>query len=197
MRISLVRHGETHENAERIIQGQRYGTLSKKGKEQVEKLTERLRNESFDVIISSDSERTRETTEYIARFHDTPVIFSSLIRERAFGDFEGRKLDDYNKFLGKNGFSRLSYKPEGGENFIELRERAREFLRDLKKNHDSGDDVLVVSHGGFIRMVLGEVLNRNMEDTLKISMENTCVNVLDMNGSEAKVTMMNEYSHIV
>lgn len=38
MKIIIIRHGETEENAAGIIQGQSHGTLSKKGIEQAKKV---------------------------------------------------------------------------------------------------------------------------------------------------------------
>jgi len=38
MKLIIVRHGETHENVKKIIQGWTVGTLNEKGKEQAKKL---------------------------------------------------------------------------------------------------------------------------------------------------------------
>ena len=59
MRLIIVRHGETNENVQKIVQGQKLGSLSERGWKQTKLLAERLKDEKVDIIISSDLERAR------------------------------------------------------------------------------------------------------------------------------------------
>ena len=59
MKIYLVRHGESKANASGIHQGQKIDTsLSKNGLEQAKKIAERLKDENFEIIYSSDLRRS-------------------------------------------------------------------------------------------------------------------------------------------
>ncbi|MBW2970484.1 histidine phosphatase family protein, partial [Candidatus Woesearchaeota archaeon] len=53
MKLIIVRHGQTIENAKKICQGQSLGTLSEKGIKQAKKIGERLKNEKIDKIYVS------------------------------------------------------------------------------------------------------------------------------------------------
>lgn len=74
MKLIIVRHGETEENASEIIQGHSLGKLSKKGIEQSKKLALRLKGEKIDMIFSSDLERAKDTIKEVARFHKVQYI---------------------------------------------------------------------------------------------------------------------------
>jgi len=69
MNIIIVRHGETIENRNGIIQGQRQGHLSKKGIAQAKSLALSLKNENIAAIYSSDLKRCKDTTKYITLYH--------------------------------------------------------------------------------------------------------------------------------
>ena len=76
-KIILVRHGESIANAEGVSQGNKDEWidthLSKKGKEQADKVAQRLKNEKIDIIYSSDLKRAKETAEAINKFHNVNI----------------------------------------------------------------------------------------------------------------------------
>ncbi len=54
-RLWLIRHGETPQNAMRVLQGGGIDPdLSERGVQQATFLRERLKNEKFDIFITSD-----------------------------------------------------------------------------------------------------------------------------------------------
>ena len=56
-RLILVRHGETIENEQHIMQGQTQGTLNATGQRQARELRESLKAEKIDIYMSSDLAR--------------------------------------------------------------------------------------------------------------------------------------------
>ncbi len=62
MRIIALRHGETTANRDRITQGQADTDLTENGYEQARQVAFDLKDESFDLIVSSDLKRCTETT---------------------------------------------------------------------------------------------------------------------------------------
>ena len=196
MKLIIVRHGETVENANRTFQGHRHGTLSNEGIEQTKKLAERLRNERIDVIFSSDLKRAKDTTHEIARFHDAPIHYSDELRERGFGIFEGKPRQEYYNHVNESKYSRTEHRPQGGESFADLRIRAQSFLDRLYEKY-RGKTVLVVSHGGFIKMVLGILLKKPIDEAIRINQENTCVNIIQVEeNSEHKAHIINCIKHL-
>jgi len=151
---TIVRHGETFENDLGIIQGQSVpAKLNPKGIAQAEQLGTFFAKNSqdFDVIMCSDLIRTRMTTDSIVgkmkndgKQHN--AILVSHLRERSFGELEGKHRDARNL---------LQADPKGAETQGELKARIREFttkfLQQLNGNIKGTTEVLLVSHGGTIR----------------------------------------------
>lgn len=145
--IWLVRHGQTVENHERIIQGQLDGKLSSEGIEQAEKVAEALKDIGFDVIYSSDLGRARETTRYIQKYHPrTPVIYSTLLREKSFDSLQGKKVAELS--LSPLDPWQFIFTLREGESPEEVGRRARRLLEAIVQEH-KGQKLLLVGHGFF------------------------------------------------
>jgi probable phosphoglycerate mutase len=69
VRIYIVRHGETEENKQKIIQGQLDTQLNLEGEKQADLVAKALRDIPFDVCYSSDLRRTACTAERILVYH--------------------------------------------------------------------------------------------------------------------------------
>lgn len=177
MRLILVRHGETDENAKEIVQGHTDTLLNEKGKEQARKVSLRLKDEKIDMIFSSDLRRARETAEEISKFHKAPVKISKELRERNYGSVELKFVREYSDILEKSGKARYAFKPEGGESFPDVVERAKRFLEKIQKYE--GKTVVIVSHGGFIRMLLSLLTGKSMEEAGSIKIYNTAVSIIE------------------
>ena len=93
-KLYLVRHGETVDNAAKILQGQEPGRLNQTGVRQAEEVRDRMRNAAIDVFMASDLHRAVQTCEIIAEPHHKPVETTTLLRERDWGDFTGRYIPD-------------------------------------------------------------------------------------------------------
>ena len=92
--LYLVRHGETVDNAAKIIQGQRHGELSPVGVVQMDELADLLSDTQFDVIVSSDLKRAYESATILSEKMNLTVTTTFLLRERDWGDFTGRYISD-------------------------------------------------------------------------------------------------------
>ncbi len=198
MRLIVVRHGETLENREGVINGHGPGSLTEGGREQVKKLALRLKDEEINVIFSSDLQRAKETTEEIAKFHQAPVYYTPELREMNWGNLEGKPLENFRVFTGENGSINPEFRPEGGENFRELKERSQKFLNKLLREYRYEDKtVLISSHGALIRMLLGTLLKKPIEEAIHFKVSNACVNVIKVGeNSEIKSKKINCTSHL-
>ena len=94
MTIYIVRHGQTEENLQRILQGHMPGTLTEKGKEQVRKAAELLSKEGikFTRLISSDLKRAMDSAQIISDKLNLPIIPMEILRERDWGKFTGMSI---------------------------------------------------------------------------------------------------------
>ena len=76
--IFLIRHGETHGNAARIVQVPDI-PLSHRGIVQAERLARRLAGEGIARIVASDLARARMTAEHLHQATGAPLMFDSLL----------------------------------------------------------------------------------------------------------------------
>jgi len=196
MKLIIVRHGETEANKKDIMQGQTSSSLTKKGKEQIKKLSARLKNEKIDVIFSSDLPRARLTTEEIAKYHKIPLHYLAELRERDVGVLEGVSKEEFFKARDDSGLSKLEFKPENGESFTEMIQRVQGFLEMLLRKY-TNKTVLICSHGGFIKMTLGILLKKPPEEAIKMDQHNACINIIEVDGNRnAKTIVLNSTDHL-
>ena len=85
--LYLVRHGETVDNANQIMQGQTQGELNENGIRQAREFSEAWKDKAIDVVIASDLKRSVDTARIIAEPHHLEVHTTQLLRERDWGSF--------------------------------------------------------------------------------------------------------------
>jgi broad specificity phosphatase PhoE len=174
MEVWLVRHGETEQNASGRVQGQGHGTLSSRGKKQVETVAKKLAKEKFAAIYTSDLGRCVETAKGIHAYHlKTPLIMRTELREFKFGVFQGfpAKWFWWARGLGHYfGNVRIP----GFDSAKSVRERVVPFLNHVQKKHKN-DKILVVSHGGPIRIIRAVAEGRSFKELLNEDIPNCSV----------------------
>lgn len=150
MKLTLIRHGPTEWNAARRFQGRTDVALSAHGRAAAQTIAERLREEPFDRIYSSDLVRALETARIVAQARRGEIVSDERLREFDFGRWEGLTWDEIvarYPHLANVGFRAAKhYAPEGGESFARVRERIAAFLDDLGKQ--PVESVAVVTHAG-------------------------------------------------
>jgi len=87
----IFRHGQTIWNAEGRPQGQHeYPVpLTMEGREQAQKLAEKLKDKKIKLIVSSDLLRAQQTGEIVAQALNIPVVFDKRLREVDYGILNG------------------------------------------------------------------------------------------------------------
>lgn len=165
LKILFTRHGQTTRNVDGIIQGNDHGDLHEKGIEQIKKLAERLETEKIDLIFSSDSPRCKVTAEEVAKKRVIPIEYTTLLREKENGDWVGKNHKEVNWDELEGDFE--TKKTPHGENLIEVRERARLFMENLLNQYkDTRLTILVVSHGAFLKVLLGDLIKTSLKDSI-------------------------------
>lgn len=191
MKIIIIRHGQTIQNAKKIIQGQSEGFLSKKGKKQVNLLGKALRNEQIGTIYTSDLIRTLETAKAIQKHHShLKLIKDKRLRERYFGKYENKP---FSKDFDWNNL------PKYIESDEQILFRAKSFFKDLKKNHKNDNKTIVlVTHGGMKRILHLMLQERPLKDNLKLDrIENTAISIYELNtNKKAKLHLLNNIEHL-
>ncbi|PWY99032.1 phosphoglycerate mutase-like protein [Testicularia cyperi] len=175
LRVLIIRHGETRENVERIIQGQLDTDLNDKGRRQAELTGKFLSTTRIDRIIASPLRRAADTAKAIVEHHkarsdgqELQLECDDRLKERAFGVLEGKV------YLGAH---KKSEDTEGIERMDPFSERLGSFWNDLvtraapeshskgvhKEPSDASEDgdietVVLVSHGAAISALINQVL---------------------------------------
>lgn len=160
-RVLLWRHGQTDWNIVNRFQGHSDIPLNDVGRYQVKHAAEILAGMNPTAIISSDLGRARATAQALADLVGLPVTTYENLRETNGGLWEGKtgkenRAEDFQNFIrwidGDDN-------PAGttGEKRSEVAARAVGVI--MKELEGKTDELLVVAtHGGTARCVLGELL---------------------------------------
>ena len=165
--LYLVRHGETVDNVNQIMQGQTQGQLTENGIRQAEEVRDNMALEDFAAIIASDLKRSVDTANVIAEPHHLEVVQTPLLRERDWGGFTGRYIPD---LKGEKW-------PDDIETLENLLSRAGEFIAFVKKTYP-GKKVLAVGHGIVNKAIQAVYYGKQMSEVQR--MTNAEVRILEL-----------------
>ncbi len=193
--IIFVRHGETLHNSKKIICGHTDSTLSKKGKEQAKKVGLRFKDESIDVLFSSDSARAKQTAAEIKKHHAISLGYDARLRERNYGTYEGKHLNDWLKALSKTKTPFHKFKPRRGESPEEVINRSLDFIDEMLRTHP-GKSILLVAHGTIIRQTVMALLKKKDATHKKYHHMNTGVTIIEFKGKTPKLKLLNCTKHL-
>jgi broad specificity phosphatase PhoE len=200
MKLYFVRHGQTEENVANIIQGHQPGRLTPLGHEQARRVAERLREIEFDAIYASDLGRVVETAHHIMvhqlRHQPAGLIYDARLRERGAGVYEGLPRQHLWDAESGSGVAQIEFRPAGGESFLDLQARIESFVESSRARH-AGQSVLVLSHGGWNRQLLGLAMGLPVVESLDLPQNNTCVNLVEIDDAgRFTIHLANSTSHL-
>lgn len=167
--LLLVRHGETVDNVNQILQGQTQGELNETGVEQAEKLARKLSNTHIDTFISSDLQRAEHTCKIIAEAHNKSFVTTPLLRERDWGGFTGEFIPTLKNKVW----------PDDVETLPQIKQRANLFLNLIAQQYPN-QTVLAVGHGIINKAIQSVFYDKEMHEVEK--MGNAEVRVLMVKG---------------
>ena len=172
--IFLIRHGETVDNASRIVQLPD-SPLSARGLVQAERLARRLVGHGLAAILSSDLARARTTAETVQRRTGAALTLEPLLHERNFGDIRGTAYAD----LGFDMFE-PDYAPPGGETWAVFHARVdRAWARVQAVAAATDGNLAVVTHGLVCRSLAARHLVLADGVTVPERWENTSVTMVE------------------
>ncbi len=151
MLLYLVRHGETDWNLARRIQGSTDIPLNATGRAQAATTGALLARRQWDAVYASPLSRAYDTASIIAdRLGLAAPVAVDAIVERNYGDAEGLADPELARRFPAN------VEVPGRESREEVVARVIPALLELAEAHPE-QSIVVVSHGGVIRSVLGAV----------------------------------------
>lgn len=159
--IDLLRHGDT---GERSYRGQLDDALSEQGWAQ---LRAAVKDGEWDIVASSSLQRCAAFAKEIALARGLPLRLDARLAEYHFGAWQGvpieRIAQEQGDALGRFWADPVAYPPPGAETFEAFQHRLGAALDDVVAEAE-GQRVLVVTHGGAIRLLRCLVEKRGYGD---------------------------------
>lgn len=161
--IYFVRHGESESNADHVHRGTN-SKLTERGRAQAEEVAQRIEKVGADALLSSTFERAVETADIIGQHIGREGEQSALLGEWLEpSHLRGLHRDDPAAVEVRELINEMvhddHFRAHDEETFAELLERGRRALQFLEEY--PGERICVVTHGGFLRVLVGIILFRD------------------------------------
>ena len=180
-RLIAVRHGETAWNVDTRIQGQLDIPLNATGQWQAARAAAALADEPITAAYASDLARAFETAEAIAAPHHINVVPEPGLRERGFGNFEGRTFAEIEADAPDQALlwrkRDVDFAPVGGESLTLFRERITRVVDNLAPRHP-GELILLVAHGGVLDILYRAATRQELKAPRTWQLGNAAINRL-------------------
>ena len=147
--LYLVRHGQTDDNKNHIIQGNK--PLNKLGKKQVKETAQTLKDINFDICFCSPLRRTKQTAKALLKYHkNLEVIYDDRLIERKYGDLVGICYDTIPNYSAIRWNANEKF-DDTAEQVLDFYDRISTFYNDILPKY-KGQNILIVAHSGVARM---------------------------------------------
>jgi broad specificity phosphatase PhoE len=187
-----VRHG-TNDFIGKAIAGRTFGVhLNAAGREQAQRIADRLANEGIQRIICSPMERCRETVEPLATRINVPVEISEAVIEVNFGDYSGKTLKelesipDWKKW---NSNRTLMHLPSG-ENIGQVQSRMVQELLRLRRE-STGQKIAIFSHGDPLRSIICYFLGVSLDIMSRVEINPGSISVVTLFENDVRINLLN------
>ena len=151
MKYIFIRHGKTHFNEIGLKQGWCDSPLTKEGIQQIEKMSQLLKDEKITKAYTSPTLRAKQTAQIILKEHDVLLHEDERLKEVNFGVLEGLPCSfvdtlhlESPSWLDDLEMDYTSYQ---GENIDDVIIRQQEVLKEIEKISNEEECIVVVGHG--------------------------------------------------
>ena len=170
MKVLLLRHAETEENYQGIIQGRDNVLLNDTGRRQVKRIKSKIDNYDIDRCFISPLIRCFETALVLVGDR-VEIVRDDRLTQREMGELTKREVVEYNAYqfwdYNKN---RKDY---GIEPIHDLFDRCINFIDYLVDNYKD-DNILIVTHGEVYRALRHILSGSKLQGNLLDNSINNC-----------------------
>ena len=199
VKLILVRHALTVDNQKSRLSGHIDSSISEEGKEQIDKITNYLKDFDIDKIYTTTSSRTKDTVKKLSELKSIEIIEKESLKEISFGDFEGLTFDEIKDKYPKEFQDMIEkgyeYKYPNGESLIDSYNRVCIELDNIISNNDDRT-ILICSHGGTIRNIITYLISNSYKYYWNFKIDNGSVTILEVQDGFTVITAMNNTSFI-
>ena len=199
VKLILVRHALTVDKQKSRLSGHIDSSISEEGKEQIDKITNYLKDFDIDKIYTTTSSRTKDTVKKLSELKSIEIIEKESLKEISFGDFEGLTFDEIKDKYPKEFQDMIEkgyeYKYPNGESLIDSYNRVCIELDNIISNNDDRT-ILICSHGGTIRNIITYLISNSYKYHWNFKIDNGSVTILEVQDGFTVITAMNNTSFI-
>ncbi len=199
--IYLIRHGETDNNRNGIIQGRHVDApINELGKRQAKAVCTALEKHPVDKIVASSLVRTHETASPLAERFKLEIIKYPELDEMDFGEHENKHFSDVETVFmemqekWKKGYVNHAFR--GGESPKDVYFRANTKVQEILSTQ-TAQHLVFVLHGRLIRVLLSEWLGFGLPNMHRIAHQNGAINHLTWDGKKFKALKLNMTEHLL
>jgi probable phosphomutase (TIGR03848 family) len=191
--LLLVRHGHTDAAGRRLTGWSPGVHLNELGREQAERLVERLDGVRVDAIVSSPLERCRETAAPLAKARRRAVDVRRAWIEVGYGEWTGRPITQLRR---TKLWRRVMHAPSnvrfpGGESLLEVQTRAVGATFDVAARHPKGT-VVVVSHADVIRLLVAHLAGMHADHLQRLSIDTASITAVSLSDGFPRLLTVND-----
>ncbi len=170
-RLIFLRHGQSVTNAQNIFTGHADVPLSQIGETQAKLVSDYLKNIKIDKVYSSDSSRAYYTVKPTADSHGLDIHTDVRLRELYLGEWELKDVGAVSTLYGDD-FSNWrndpeKAKPTNGESLVDFLRRVKLAVTEIAEGN-TGNTVLIATHGGAIRIFESSLTRGGLSDWLNV-----------------------------
>ena len=196
-RLTIVRHGQTSANIDRVWHGSTNTPLTPHGRRQAEAVASWIESNHNPIahVYASPLDRAHHTAQAIGRPHGLRPSLDEDLMEYDLGSWEGETFASLHRDrkLFESMQTDPHYRPHGGESPKQVGDRLAGALQRIADRHP-GDRVVVVSHGGALSIAFGLLLDRDYRSWNRM-MDNCAISELVLEPEAALVTF-NQTHHL-
>lgn len=202
IRLILIRHAETEANTSRLVwQGSTDTPLTPRGEQQVTTTAARVatlhHHHAINALYASSLPRAHRTADAIGKAIGLVVRLNHDLREFDLGEWEGRTFADLeeNENLSNRWDADQHFAPPGGESPYGFQQRIVTTFERLAAAHHN-QTVLIVTHGGVIRNLLGLWIGDGPNDWQRWEASNCSITILERSAQTWHAQLLNDTCHL-
>ena len=161
----------------------------------------RLAECSFSAVYASDLSRATVSAETIVEGRETRIDTDPDLREFSYGEWEGLTLEEVEErypraFAQRMGRDDGAFAAPGGEDSTQLLARVRRFCERTVKRHDDAEDLLIVAHGGTLRVLLVCLLGMTEDHIWRFRVDCGSLSIVNNHPNGRVLELWNDTGHL-